>query len=385
MYNYTFANIFLHCYERKINFSKLLERIASKKEKEYLGHAPHFMKSMFFNQIWSLEAELNILSEELKVSTELLLFPKNYPQKVLDYISLVLDYGDGTVSFDPEDLSLSIQTSFFENNNPIFFSIVKYLNMNNMKYEYHIKIQMMHLCMSLMGAWIGNGIVLYDTEIGEHIKEIDQYIDSVIDEMEVVDAETGEPITNPGTILDFKNVIIKSSIRKCANDNHNTCIRNALIYILNSTTYEIVPETVPLLYCKDCGIYYMYEDQYNTLSKKGKILCRIYNLNQWQDNYNSNDFFSTLNMESVFKICGYNVNSNSNIPDQARHNLLSFLIDRRIVNLTQTLNFLHWLISTKKDMPHMRNAVEKWKNDLNYINNKYQKDVKAVTVKSIRR
>ena len=68
---------------------------------------------MFFNQIWSLEAELNILSEELKVSTELLLFPKNYPQKVLDYISLVLDYGDGKVSFEPEDLSLSIQTSFF--------------------------------------------------------------------------------------------------------------------------------------------------------------------------------------------------------------------------------------------------------------------------------
>ena len=257
--------------------------------------------------------------------------------------------------------------------------------MDNLKYEYRIKIQMMHLCMPLMGAWIGNGIVLYDTEIGEHIKEIDQYIDSIIDEMEVVDAETGTPITNPGTILDFKNVIIKSSIRKCVKDNHNTCIRNALIYILNSTTYEIVPETVPLLYCKDCGIYYMYEDQYNTLSKKGKILCRIYNLNQWQDGYNNNDFFSTLNMESVFKICGYNVNSNSNIPDQARHNLLAFLVDRRIVNLTQTLNFLHWLIEKRKDMPYMRNAVEKWKNDLNYINNKYQEDVKAVTVKSIRR
>ena len=55
MYNYTFANIFLYCYEHKINFSKLLDRIAAKKEKEYLGNAPYFMKGMPYNQIWSLE------------------------------------------------------------------------------------------------------------------------------------------------------------------------------------------------------------------------------------------------------------------------------------------------------------------------------------------
>lgn len=40
MYNYTFANIFLYCYEHKINFSKLLDRIAAKKEKEYLEMLP---------------------------------------------------------------------------------------------------------------------------------------------------------------------------------------------------------------------------------------------------------------------------------------------------------------------------------------------------------
>lgn len=230
---------------------------------------------------------------------------------------------------------------------------------------------------------MGNGFVIYRTEIGEHIKEIDQYIDSVIDKMDVVDAETGEPIISPSTILDFKNVIIKSSIRKCAKDHHDTCIRNALIYILANTTYEIVTETVPLLYCKDCDIYYMYEDQYNTLSKKGKILCRIYNLKQWQEGYNSHDFFSTLNMESVFKLCGYSVRYNSNVPDRARQNLLSFLIDRKIVSLAQTLNFLHWLVDTRKDMVHMQNAVKKWKNDLQYITEKYQDNkIRTITVKS---
>ena len=385
MYNYIFANIFLHCYERKIDFESLVKRISEKKEKEYLNGAPPFIKDMSYNQIWSLESELNILSEELRISTELLLFPRNYTQKVLNFLEeFDCDFECETVSFDPEDLSWNIWIPSYANKNSFFFSINKFLNVDNMKYEYHILVQMVGLCMSLMGAMMGNGLVIYDTEIGGHIEEIDRYIDKAIDKMDVVNAETGKPIINPGTILDFKNVIIKSSIHQCAKDNHDTCIRNALIYILDNTTYEIVPETVPLLYCKTCNIYYMYEDQYNTLSKKGKILCRIYNLKQWQEGYTSDDFFGKLNMESVFKICGYSVSSNSSIPDQARQNLLSFLIDRKIVSLAQTLNFLHWLIDNRKDSVRMQNAVKKWKSDLKYITEKYRDNKSGtITVESI--
>lgn len=385
MYNYIFANIFLHCYERKIDFESLVKRISEKKEKEYLNGAPPFIKDMSYNQIWSLESELNILSEELRISTELLLFPRNYTQKVLNFLEeFDCDFECETVSFDPEDLSWNIWIPSYANKNSFFFSINKFLNVDNMKYEYHILVQMVGLCMSLMGAMMGNGLVIYDTEIGGHIEEIDRYIDKAIDKMDVVNAETGKPIINPGTILDFKNVIIKSSIHQCAKDNHDTCIRNALIYILDNTTYEIVPETVPLLYCKTCNIYYMYEDQYNTLSKKGKILCRIYNLKQWQEGYTSDDFFGKLNMESIFKICGYSVSSNSSVPDQARQNLLSFLIDRKIVSLAQTLNFLHWLIDNRKDSARMQNAVKKWKSDLKYITEKYRDNKSGtITVESI--
>ena len=385
MYNYIFANIFLHCYERKIDFESLVKRISEKKEKEYLNGAPPFIKDMSYNQIWSLESELNILSEELRISTELLLFPRNYTQKVLNFLEeFDCDFECETVSFDPEDLSWNIWIPSYANKNSFFFSINKFLNVDNMKYEYHILVQMVGLCMSLMGAMMGNGLVIYDTEIGGHIEEIDRYIDKAIDKMDVVNAETGKPIINPGTILDFKNVIIKSSIHQCAKDNHDTCIRNALIYILDNTTYEIIPETVPLLYCKTCNVYYMYEDQYNTLSKKGKILCRIYNLKQWQEGYTSDDFFGKLNMESIFKICGYSVSSNSSIPDQARQNLLSFLIDRKIVSLAQTLNFLHWLIDNRKDSARMQNAVKKWKSDLKYITEKYRDNKSGtITVESI--
>lgn len=121
MYNYIFANIFLHCYERKIDFESLVKRISEKKEKEYLNGAPPFIKDMPYNQIWSLESEINILSEELKISTELLLFPKNYPQKVLNFLEeFDCDFECETVSFDSEELSWNIWIPSYENQNPIF-------------------------------------------------------------------------------------------------------------------------------------------------------------------------------------------------------------------------------------------------------------------------
>lgn len=385
MYHYTFANIFMYCYERKIDFESLAKRISIKKEKEYLNSLP-YIKDMACNQIWSLESEINILSEELRISAELLIFPPNYTQKVLNFIKTFdFDFECETVSFDPEDMSWRIWMPISDNNNRFFLNILRNVNADNMKYEYLINIIMPGLDVQLMGNCIGIDVVIYNSEIGERIEEIDGYINNIIDKMEMVDAKTEKPIINPGISLDFKNVIVKTSFRKCEKDNHDICIRNAIIYILNNTTHQIVPETLPLLYCKDCNVYYMYEDQYITLTKKGRILCRVYNTKQWQESGHTTDLFGSLNMESIFKICGYRVDANSNIPDQARHSLLDFIIQRNIVNLNQTLNFLHWLISIKKDMPHMRNAVEKWKNDLNYINNKYQEDVKAVTVKSIRR
>ena len=131
------------------------------------------------------------MPEELHISTELLLFPRNYTQKVLNFLEeFDCDFECETVSFDPEDLSWNIWIPSYANKNSFFFSINKFLNVDNMKYEYHILVQMVGLCMSLMGAMIGNGLVIYDTEIGEHIDEIDRYIDKVIDKMELVDAET---------------------------------------------------------------------------------------------------------------------------------------------------------------------------------------------------
>lgn len=121
----------------------------------------------------------------------------------------------------------------------------------------------------------------------------------------------------------------------------------------------------------------MYDFEYNSLCMQGRPLCKIYN---HLHKSGSADIFSQLNTESIFKVCGYTVDVNEGLSDKARHNLLDFLINRKIVTVLQTLNFLQWLINSRKNNLNMYNAVQKWENDFSYINEKYNSSQNVIVV-----
>ena len=106
-------------------------------------------------------------------------------------------------------------------------------------------------------------------------------------------------------------------------------------------------------------------------------VCKIYN---HLHKSGSADIFSQLNTESIFKVCGYTVDVNEGLSDKVRHNLLDFLINRKIVTVLQTLNFLQWLINSRKNNLNMYNAVQKWENDFSYINEKYNSSQNVIVV-----
>ncbi len=475
MYHYIWGNIFLYCYEHQIDFCNVYETINEAIVETITRCSDDvvwegIIKNSFFSTI---EEELNILINQFNIPPSEIVCPCNREDRIIKICNELFPeneywtwYDDNPWdSDDPNNKSrsvcetLEVETNYFGTD----LTIDKYKIPNKEKFIYSIEIDLRNIRFKrningknkhvelLMNDGVGSVITLFDSSYNDP-SILPEYIDKLFDSHDEY-LKKNNQMKDEQYILDFKNVIIKSSIHQCAKDNHDTCIRNALIYILDNTTYEIIPETVPLLYCKTCNIYYMYEDQYNTLSKKGKILCRIYNLKQWQEGYTGDDFFGKLNMESVFldnttyeivpetvpllycktcniyymyedqyntlskkgkilcriynlkqwqegytcddffgklnmesifKICGYSVSSNSSIPDQARQNLLSFLIDRKIVSLAQTLNFLHWLIDNRKDSARMQNAVKKWKSDLKYITEKYRDNKsKTITVESI--
>lgn len=406
MYHYIWGNIFLYCYEHQIDFCNVYETINEAIVETITRCSDDvvwegIIKNSFFSTI---EEELNILINQFNIPPSEIVCPCNREDRIIKICNELFPeneywtwYDDNPWdSDDPNNKSrsvcetLEVETNYFGTD----LTIDKYKIPNKEKFIYSIEIDLRNIRFKrningknkhvelLMNDGVGSVITLFDSSYNDP-SILPEYIDKLFDSHDEY-LKKNNQMKDEQYILDFKNVIIKSSIHQCAKDNHDTCIRNALIYILDNTTYEIIPETVPLLYCKTCNIYYMYEDQYNTLSKKGKILCRIYNLKQWQEGYTGDDFFGKLNMESVFKICGYSVSSNSSVPDQARQNLLSFLIDRKIVSLAQTLNFLHWLIDNRKDSARMQNAVKKWKSDLKYITEKYRDNKsETITVESI--
>ena len=406
MYHYIWGNIFLYCYEHQIDFCNVYETINEAIVETITRCSDDvvwegIIKNSFFSTI---EEELNILINQFNIPPSEIVCPCNREDRIIKICNELFPeneywtwYDDNPWdSDDPNNKSrsvcetLEVETNYFGTD----LTIDKYKIPNKEKFIYSIEIDLRNIRFKrningknkhvelLMNDGVGSVITLFDSSYNDP-SILPEYIDKLFDSHDEY-LKKNNQMKDEQYILDFKNVIIKSSIHQCAKDNHDTCIRNALIYILDNTTYEIIPETVPLLYCKTCNVYYMYEDQYNTLSKKGKILCRIYNLKQWQEGYTGDDFFGKLNMESIFKICGYSVSSNSSIPDQARQNLLSFLIDRKIVSLAQTLNFLHWLIDNRKDSVRMQNAVKKWKSDLKYITEKYRDNKSGtITVESI--
>lgn len=178
-------------------------------------------------------------------------------------------------------------------------------------------------------------------------------------------------------IIDFKNVIVKSSIKKCDNPEHETKIVNGIFFILLNKTGEIKMKIIPLVYCKNCNMYFMYDYEYNALRMEGKPLCRIH------DRIHKNkigEVFSQLSTESIFRICGYTVDANEGMSSQARKKLLEFLINRKIVTVLQTLNFLQWLINSRKNNINMYNAVKKWEDDFDYINEKYNSSKNVVVI-----
>lgn len=177
-------------------------------------------------------------------------------------------------------------------------------------------------------------------------------------------------------IIDFKDVVVKSTIRKCDNEDHHTELIEGIIFLIEKKTNKIIYKDIPLLYCHECNVYYLYEFDYNALRIIGRPLLRLYTK---KPSGNMIDF-QTLSTESIFKICGYTVDANEGVSDNTRRNILKFLIQRNIVSLTQTLNFLHWLIDTRKNNRNMYHAVKKWESDLKFIEREYTNPFKFVVV-----
>jgi hypothetical protein len=81
---------------------------------------------------------------------------------------------------------------------------------------------------------------------------------------------------------------------------------------------------------------------------------------------------------------GYTVQAKSNLSREERRDILDTAIEKRFATPNEIVNFLTWLVVTRKPMKQYETAINKWSEDKKYIQKKYADDevgVKKITVR----
>ena len=189
--------------------------------------------------------------------------------------------------------------------------------------------------------------------------------------------KTADNKTESKKIINVEDFLVRSNINRCVFKEHNLLHINAIVSIL--TADGMIEKTFDAMYCSECNKYYIFESTYNYLKTLGHICCKII---EYQDLVENCSKFSAWQKKSLLAMYGYNVNKYHSLTPNKRHTILDFLIQNKIMRTYEIISHLEMLIRTRKNMKNMNDAIYKWKEDIDYVQN-YNKTNNSVIVKSI--
>ena len=117
-------------------------------------------------------------------------------------------------------------------------------------------------------------------------------------------------------------------------------------------------------HCQSCRYYYIYYSEY--------LQYQLIYGHEYFSNIQFNDTAQAPNelygdVESLLHKHGYTVNAYDNLPQNVRVNILEDIIYRNIVNKEIVISYLSYFINRSRNNSKLKNAVIKWKQDLEYI------------------
>ena len=174
----------------------------------------------------------------------------------------------------------------------------------------------------------------------------------------------GEAKEKPTEKIDYyispAEVLVVTSIRSCIYREHSLIRGTASVNILKNGS--IKEALMPVFYCHECEVYYIYENDFYEIKKNGIICARVLTLKEYRQ---VNDY--GWEPRSIMRSFGYTVNANDNYPDYIRREILEFLIENKIMAAERIADYLAWFSRTHRNQPHMEQAVGKWDSDRRYI------------------
>lgn len=137
-------------------------------------------------------------------------------------------------------------------------------------------------------------------------------------------------------------------------------IENVTAFLFFANEKEPVP--VSVFFNRKNHQYYINESTYREFAQKhGLPYIHI------QSDETTQSLGWNLRTHSELNLLGYSVGQNSGVTNEQRHSLLRQLMDSGLMNKSNIMDHLEWLISTRAHNPSMRNACRMWRDDLRFV------------------
>lgn len=179
--------------------------------------------------------------------------------------------------------------------------------------------------------------------------------------------------------IDINSVIVLGNTLKCSY-NHNTNDLTAKIPVLNENG-EIYYVDTRASYCSICNRFTILKDEFDKISDI--ITCKVIDVTSSYNPEGQTQTNETENDGSILKFYGYNVQTQKNISEQQRHIILSSVIEAGIMTRRQVVDLLEINIKRKSTRPDCASAIQKWKDDINFVDTYKTKELPKVVFDKI--
>lgn len=163
----------------------------------------------------------------------------------------------------------------------------------------------------------------------------------------------------------MEDLIVRSNSFYC-NLHHDMEDMAGVIDVRNSSG-EIMEYLIPIVYCRKCNVYYILEETYLELKKKGVIMCPILSFKEYHNGGVTEVEPCKWNVVSPLRKWGYTVSQVEGYSDRQRQAILEDIVDCGAMSKDKVLSYLDFFIKLNQNKGNL--ALEKWKMDRAYIAN----------------
>ena len=187
------------------------------------------------------------------------------------------------------------------------------------------------------------------------------------------------PHTTKKQQLNYTDVLVISHSLVCNNGHHSVVPMTGLVPLLTSKNTQINYE-IYVGHCTQCDRYFVFQADYNKMRLSGEPLCQVLDESSTKEKKKSRFQYKS---QSVLNAMGYTVNASIKLTSQERQKILEEAIRSNLFSINDLLYFLNWLVNTRKSQSKYSNAIEKWKEDIDFVENYKKKERESVYIKSM--